>query len=33
MKMQIDTGADISIIPRNFWEKLGRPSVARKVYN
>ena len=28
LKMQVDTGADISIIPRNFWEKLGKPTLS-----
>ena len=29
IKMQVDTGADVSIIPRNFWEKLGRPQLRK----
>lgn len=29
MKMQVDTGADISVLPRNFWEMLGKPKLRR----
>ena len=27
--MQVDTGDDVSIIPRNFWEKLRRPQLRK----
>ena len=27
--MQIDTGADVSLIPQNFWKKLGSPSLRK----
>ena len=27
--MQIDTGAYAGIIPRNFWEKFGRPQLQK----
>ena len=27
--MQLDTGASLSIIPRNFWNKLGRPRLTQ----
>ena len=29
LKMQLDTGSDVTIIPRNFWQMLGRPKLNR----
>lgn len=27
--MQVDTGSDVTLIPRNFWERMGRPKLKK----
>ena len=27
--MQVDTGRDVTLVPRNFWEKMGKPKLRK----
>ena len=29
LQMQIDTGSDVTIIPKNFWEELNKPKLSK----
>ena len=32
LDMQMDTGSEVTLIPRNFWEHIRKPTL-RKIYN
>ena len=27
LDMQMDTGSDVTLIPKNFWERIGKPTL------
>lgn len=31
VNMQIDTGSEVTIIPRNFWEEMGKPKLRKSL--